>query len=208
MVLKWIIVDAMGVIFREGRDLYELLIPFALEKNPKLSESVILRTYLKGSLGLISSQELWNILGLGNHYPEIEKEYLDNYLSIDEDFYQFIEKVYSNYSIAMLSNDLKEWSNYLRNKYDLNKYFREIIISGEVNLRKPDIEIFELLLERLKVPAQACIFIDDNLKNVNNASKLGINTIRFVRSKEKVAFCSEFEVSSFKELYSVLKNFY
>ena len=82
------------------------------------------------------------------------------------------------------------------------------MISGNVGFRKPDLKIFELLLEKIQSPPENCVFVDDNLNNINAASQLGIKTIRFIRKNVKTPFCSEFEISSFPELLFVLKNYY
>ena len=208
MVDKWLILDAMGVIFSVGRDLYELLIPFIWSKDKSISDKLMIDTYIKASKGLIPSSEVWNRLGFGDQYPNIEKEYLDKQLTIDNDFLDLALEFKQKYKMALLSNDVKEWSCYLRQKYGLNDIFNEVMISGDVGLRKPNKKIFNLLLEKIKAPPDSCIFVDDSLHNLNAASKLGIKTIRFVREKEKIPFCSEFEVRSFQELLNVLNNFY
>ena len=120
MSIEWIVLDAMGVIFIEGRDLYELLIPFALNRNPNLNPELIQETYYKASLGKVISKQVWNILGFADEYPDIEKEYLDTCLTIDPDFNEVAEELKNHYSMALLSNDVKEWSNYLRQKFELN----------------------------------------------------------------------------------------
>ena len=125
--LDKIVLDAMGVIFIEGRDLFELLIPFAQKRDPNLSSELIQNTYFEASLGKITSQEVWKVLGFANEYPEIEKEYLDTCLTIDPDFIKVAEELRNKYSMALLSNDVKEWSSYLRQKYNLNPIFNEII---------------------------------------------------------------------------------
>lgn len=208
MSKKWLILDAMGVIFEVGRDLYELLIPFVWSKDKSVPDKLMIDTYLEASKGLIPSSELWERLGFGGDYPNIEKEYLDIQLTIDSEFLELTSEFKEFYYLALLSNDVKEWSSYLRQKFGLNEIFNEVVISGDVGLRKPDKKIFKLLLDRIKVPAESCIFVDDNLKNINAAGELGINSIRFIRDKEKAPFCSEFEVRSFSELLQVLKNFY
>lgn len=208
MTKKWLILDAMGVIFIEGHDLHELLIPFIKEKNKNISVDLVYNTYIQASLGKISSFNLWSNLGFENEYPEIEEEYLDTCLRIAPDFVKIAYEFKKMYSMALLSNDVKEWSAYLREKFDLNKFFDMIIISGEVGYRKPDKIIFDILLTRINSRPNNCIFVDDNLNNLQTASELGILTIRFVRKKSKVGFCSEFEVSNFTELLGVLKNFY
>jgi putative hydrolase of the HAD superfamily len=208
MEKKWLILDAMGVIFTLGYDLYETLISFVRSKNMNIPDKLIIDTYMKGSDGKFPSSKLWEEIGFGHQFPEIEKEYLDTKLTIDDEFLEVAPDFKKNYHLALLSNDMKEWSDYLRNKYRLNEIFEEIIISGDVGLRKPDKKIYTLLLDRINAPPEKCVFVDDKLRNLKPASELGINTIRFVREKDKTPFCSEFEVRSFKELKSVLDNFY
>ena len=58
---KWLILDAMGVIFTVGRDLYELLIPFVWKKNKTISDRLMIDTYLKASRGEFPSSRLWAI---------------------------------------------------------------------------------------------------------------------------------------------------
>ena len=208
MTVEWLLIDAMGVIFIEGRDLYELLIPFVKNRKPLLSDKLIQRTYLEASMGKITSQDVWIRLGFETEYPGIEKEYLDSCLTIDPDFFDIAKELKKTYSIALISNDVKEWSLYLRDKFGLNQFFDIIIISGEVGIRKPDISIFNLLLSKIKALPGQCIFVDDNLNNLRTASELGIKTIRFVRAKTKTSFCSEFEISSFNELKHVIESFF
>ncbi|WP_066800381.1 HAD family hydrolase [Sphingomonas soli] len=57
--------------------------------------------------------------------------------------------------------------------------FRDIVVSGDEKLIKPDPAIYRLALSRFGLePAQA-VFIDDNLANVESAARLGIHAIRF-----------------------------
>ena len=141
-------------------------------------------------------------------YPEIELEYLDIQLTIDQQFLELANKYKEKYKLCLLSNDVSEWSKYLRKKFGLNEIFDEIIISGDVGLRKPDKAIYKLLLITLQASPEDCVLVDDNLNNINAAAEFGIKTIRFVRENEKAPFCSEFEVKSFSELLNVLANFY
>jgi epoxide hydrolase-like predicted phosphatase len=52
--------------------------------------------------------------------------------------------------------------------------FDVVVISGEVGMRKPEREIFELTLERMGLPAGECVFIDDMAHNVAAAAKAGL----------------------------------
>ena len=52
-----------------------------------------------------------------------------------------------------------------------------VVISSAVGLRKPDVAIFELVLERLGVPPAAAIFVDDAVPNVRGARSAGMSAI-------------------------------
>ncbi|MBX7497160.1 HAD-IA family hydrolase [Qipengyuania sp. 6B39] len=51
--------------------------------------------------------------------------------------------------------------------------FRDIVVSGEETLAKPDPAIFRLAERRFGLPAAAMLFIDDNAANVAAASECG-----------------------------------
>lgn len=68
-------------------------------------------------------------------------------------------------------------SNSWGNEYDRSHWhamFDSVVISGEVGMRKPDREIFELALERIGLPAQECVFVDDMPPNVAAAVNVGL----------------------------------
>ena len=58
------------------------------------------------------------------------------------------------------------------------------ILSYTVKMTKPDPKIYELLLSNYNLKAEECIFIDDTLRNVEAAEKLGIHGVRFTSQKE------------------------
>jgi len=207
MSKKWLILDAMGVVFEIGQTITELLIPILTEKNRTISVDLVNEQYYKAKLGKISILKFWQSLGFNEEYLEIEREYLDK-ITIDPDFIPIAKELKEIYSMAMLSNDVEEWSLYVQSKYKLNEIFDVIVISGTYGFSKPDKRIFNILLEKINTRPENCIFVDDQLKNISAASELGFETIRFIRSTEKTPFCSEFEISSFIELKKVLANFY
>ena len=200
MPIKWVILDVMGVIFEVGDDTNDLLVPYIQKRNDMISAEKINEMYLKASLGEISSFDFWNELGFGSKYPEIERNYLDTYLRIDSEFVEIAKTLSKNYSLAILSNDVKEWSNYLRTKFDLSRLFKIIIISGEVGYLKPDKRIYNILLDRIQSPSSDCVFVDDRAKNLRPGSEIGIKTIRFVREESNDDFSANFEISGFAEL--------
>jgi len=59
------------------------------------------------------------------------------------------------------------------------RWFRGILVSGEVGLIKPDPRIFALLIERFAVEPQRAVYIDDVEANVAAARPFGIHAIHF-----------------------------
>ncbi|WP_417675414.1 HAD family hydrolase [Roseibium sp.] len=57
--------------------------------------------------------------------------------------------------------------------------FRDIVVSAEERLLKPDRRIFETLLTRNNLEAGACVFIDDSVKNVEGARAAGLEAVHF-----------------------------
>ena len=61
---------------------------------------------------------------------------------------------------------------------DLEKYFDEIIISGELGVDKPDLKPFEVMAERLNLKPSELVYVGDNPKNdVEPSRKAGYTPI-------------------------------
>ena len=61
-------------------------------------------------------------------------------------------------------------------------------LSGRI---KPDPAIYLRLLDRLEVPASACIFLDDIGRNLSTARRLGMETIKVVDVDQALAELGE-----------------
>ncbi len=66
----------------------------------------------------------------------------------------------------------------------LSNSFRDIVVSGEVKVTKPQADIFHILLRRNNLKANECVFIDDSARNVDAAKRLGIAGIEFVSPEQ------------------------
>ncbi|MGH2946939.1 MAG: HAD family hydrolase [Solirubrobacteraceae bacterium] len=75
---------------------------------------------------------------------------------------------------GLLSNS---WSVHHYDRALLDELFDATVISGEVGLRKPDPAIYALAAERLGLPPEACVFVDDLPGNLKPARALGMATV-------------------------------
>jgi 2-haloacid dehalogenase len=57
--------------------------------------------------------------------------------------------------------------------------FRDIVVSGDEKLMKPDAAIYHLALERFGLKAAEAVFVDDNTANVEGATAVGIHGLLF-----------------------------
>lgn len=67
-----------------------------------------------------------------------------------------------------------------RLKYpDMFDRFRDIVVSGDEKMMKPDAAIYRLALGRFGLRPEEAVFVDDNRDNVAGATALGIHGILF-----------------------------
>ena len=59
----------------------------------------------------------------------------------------------------------------------LEELFDTVVISGDVGLHKPQPEIYELAAERIGVPPEECVFVDDLRENCAGAEAVGMTAI-------------------------------
>jgi len=203
--IRCVVFDVGGVILVEGQDVKNLLIPLVERECRYSNKEEIFRRYREASLGLISVKEFWK--GISNNYPEIQSKYLDTCFEVDPQFFPIVAKLKKKYLLAILSNDVGEWSKYLRDKYGYNEFFEDIVVSSDFQSRKPDEKIYRVLIARLKrreIEPQECILIDDRLKNLKTAKDLGMKTIHFKREDDGFAFHPDFTIKALGELQMIL----
>jgi putative hydrolase of the HAD superfamily len=88
------------------------------------------------------------------------------------------------YRMALLTNNVREWQPLWRTMLPVDEIFEVLVDSGFVGMRKPDAEIYELTLERLELPAEACLFVDDIEVNCDAARELGMTTVHFRETEQ------------------------
>ena len=64
-------------------------------------------------------------------------------------------------------------------RFEFLQWFHGRLVSGEEKMRKPFVEIYELLLKRYNINPETAVYIDDNERNLKPAKELGLYTIHF-----------------------------
>ena len=90
--------------------------------------------------------------------------------------------------MALLTNNVREWEPLWRTMLPVDEIFELVVDSAFVGMRKPEPEIYQLTLERIRAhdPAELgdlqfseCLFVDDVEVNCTAARALGINVVHF-----------------------------
>ena len=121
-------------------------------------------------------------------FPEYENEILAYYGEWEtmlngafEDTVAILEDVTNKYGKPYaLTNWSSETFPFAKKHYPFLDWFEGILISGVEKLKKPDPKIYQLLLSKFELNAEECLFIDDNLRNVEAARKEGITSIHYI----------------------------
>lgn len=61
------------------------------------------------------------------------------------------------------------------------------VVSERVGMAKPDLAIYRLALDRIGLPAERCVFVDDHAVNLSPAAELGITTVHATDEDAAVA---------------------
>ena len=95
------------------------------------------------------------------------------------------------YSTYVLSNAADEFYRYFP-KFSSLEDFDGVMVSSDVHLIKPDVRIYECLLETYQLNPEECLFFDDREDNVEGARKAGMQARVFTEDYEKLrAFLKE-----------------
>jgi putative hydrolase of the HAD superfamily len=89
--------------------------------------------------------------------------------------------------LAILSNELDLfYGKGFTRRFPLLSDFEVVIDATYTGILKPDPRAYQLCLEALKLPADQCVFVDDQRRNIDGAEKIGMSTVLFdVREPKK-----------------------
>ncbi|MGP4050881.1 HAD-IA family hydrolase [Streptomyces sp. 2A115] len=89
--------------------------------------------------------------------------------------------------VGILSNSvgLTPWNLY--DGYDVEKLYDALVLSEVHGTRKPEPEVFRLVLEELGLTAEECVFVDDTEQYLPPAAELGFATVHAVEPARTVA---------------------
>jgi epoxide hydrolase-like predicted phosphatase len=111
---------------------------------------------------------------------------------------ELLKTLKTKYRLFLLSNTnethITEFEKQLqltRGHKNLEPFFEKVYYSCRINMRKPDTEIFELVLNENNLKPRETLFLDDSPQHIEGALKTGIRAHFLVKEKEFGALLKE-----------------
>lgn len=122
---------------------------------------------------------------------------------------EVLNKLKSEYQMCLITNGLSDLQREKIRGGRLEQYFDLILISGEVNHRKPEKQIFQKAFSHFKKDKKSYIMIGNSLKSdIGGAANAGIKSVWVNRAKENNnnGTKPDYEISNLVQLYDILKD--
>ena len=184
-MIKAVLFDVGNVIITwHPSNLYDHLIADPARRAFVLDQVVPMSWHARHDAGFSFAENRRERLAL---YPD----YAAELLAFDERFEEMLGDLISetianiealhaaNIPLYALTNMPAEKAQMVFSKSHVFDYFKDIIISGVEKVIKPDPAIFALTLQRIGLPADQILFIDDNTDNIAAAQAMGFATHLF-----------------------------
>jgi putative hydrolase of the HAD superfamily len=168
--------ESLGRAMREGLAEGEELPLFRLERG-EISEDEFLDRLTDG---------LESILGHRPHLHHFRRTFFEA-LDPNQEMIELMRELKaSGLKMALLTNNVREWEPLWRSMLPVDEIFEEVVDSAFVGCRKPEARIYELTLDRIGMPAEACLFIDDLRPNCEGAEALGMRAVHFGDNEQAI----------------------
>jgi putative hydrolase of the HAD superfamily len=197
MKIKCVIFDLGDVIvdLDFSRFFNEVITPSPLNKPPS---SIYLEFFRQSDIyhqGKITDEEFFKLsselLEIGNdltqsHFFEAFNSIISD---LNDDVVDIVKQIkeYNPVKIMCLSNiNASHWKYLKKQNWDIWQIIDEFILSHEIQMTKPDPDIFRYAIKKARCKPKEIVFIDDGLNNIRAALELGFNCIRFTNSDNLV----------------------
>ncbi len=175
-------------IFKEQKiqlridDFLEVYMPINLEywrlyREDKISKSDLRFNRLKETFDALNYKTSDTLI---NTISDDYIRYLPNYNHLFEGTVEVLEYFKGKYQLHIITNGFEEIQNLKLQKSGIGKYFKEVITSESVGVKKPNPKVFEFALEKAKTTAQDSIMIGDSYEaDIVGALNSGMLAIHF-----------------------------
>lgn len=122
---------------------------------------------------------------------------------------EVLKKLRKNFLLGCITNGTPDLQHEKIIGCQLNEYFNHIIISGEVDYGKPDVEIFNIALNKFNVSGEESIMIGDTLEtDIEGAKNAGLITVWLNEGnlEKESEIKPDYEIYNLKQVLKLIKK--
>jgi putative hydrolase of the HAD superfamily len=176
--MQMIVLDGHDVLFAISSDPHERLIPFVREPGGETPDDEIIEYHRQATLGRLHAAAFWQAVGVEGDPSELDAQFLAT-VRLQSGAKEFLREMHRRgVPVAVVTNDLAEWSYRLRDLHGLSGV-APWIVSSDIGVRKPDPAAFEALRRLTGVPYHAVLTVDGQIPSLDMAATLGMMTAWF-----------------------------
>ena len=208
---KYFLIDLDGVILDTKYDnfFWQKYIPkvYAEKNKISLSDAVnfthALFHYKKKTKDWYDITYWSNILNI-DIAKEKEKKINMDKISLKDGSLDTLDKLKNQgKKLFLITNAHRITLNIKLKKFDISKYFDEMLCSHELGYVKEDIQFWHILRLKLKLDYKYSVLVEDTFDNINSAHHAGLNNFVYISGNKKFTSpLSPLIVESFSELSS------
>ena len=181
-----VIFDIGRVLYRwDPRFLYERLIADDGALDAFLRDVVTTDWHFQHDAGRDFADTSAELIARHPHHRELieawSPRFLDSIPGPVEGMPELVDELHARgvplFAITNFSHEF--WPPFRAREAAMFDRFRDIVVSGEEKLVKPDPAIYALALARFGLRAADAVFIDDNEANVAAAAEIGLHALHF-----------------------------
>ena len=185
---KNIIFDLGAVLFHwSPKTLVEFLSKQDASTPPNLMEITQSSSWRRFDLGLLSLEQVveeCSPLFPKQHVERFIKTSINHFIPLPQGIELFEKVRLAGYDTYILSNLPVEFHRHIQENFEFIQHFTGSIFSYQVNVAKPDPEIYLALLKKYNLSPVDCLFIDDAEPNINAARSLEIDGLHCLEHAE------------------------
>ncbi len=184
-MIKNIIFDLGGVIYELDFDRFNRNLTLLQQQpNPqeiysRLKQPSFFSDYERGNIDTVTFRNRMRAeLNIVASDDQIDRAWNSLLVGLFPDRLELITRLKSSFNLALLSNINPLHLEHINLECrDLFNQFDRCFFSCELGTRKPEAQIFELVLNRMGFVPEETLFVDDSPPNIDGATNLGIKAI-------------------------------
>jgi len=193
-LIQAVVFDIGGVLERNPPTLWRPRWETRLGLQPGTIDARLEDIWRDGSIGAIESADFEQALSerLGIDPAELVEEIWSEYLGQpNEPMQTYFAGLRPRWRTAILSNSFVGAREREERRYGFSRMCETIVYSHEEGLKKPDPRFYALLCNKLGLPPESVVFLDDVPANAAAAQAFGIRPVLYENEAQAIAAIDE-----------------